>query len=132
MKLQADIITAPSIRAYGPGWISIGDEKIYTSVVLDSRGQRFFWPCQRFEDLRAEHFAQVAALASELVLFGSGERLRFPQGAWIEPLIARQIGIETMDTQAACRTYNVLASEGRHVALAVLLESPVGTGSKPL
>lgn len=121
MKLEADRIDAPFIRAYGPGWIAIGDDRICSSVVLDSRGQRFTWPCQHFEELRAEHFGQLAALGSELVIFGSGERLRFPAAALIQDLIRCQIGIETMDTQAACRTYNVLAGEGRHVVLAVLL-----------
>jgi uncharacterized protein len=60
---------------------------------------------------------------TELVVFGSGNQLRFPQPAWIKPLIDKQTGIETMDTQAACRTYNILAGEGRHVALALLLET---------
>jgi len=126
MKIQADTINAQSISGYGAGWISIGSEKINTSLVIGSQGERFDWACQRFQDLTAEHFAKVAALGTELVIFGSGERLRFPQPACIKPLIDRQIGIETMDTQAACRTYNILAGEGRHVALAVLLEASSG------
>ena len=65
--------------------------------------------------------AQLAAMNTELVIFGSGERLRFPNPAWIKPLVEKQIGIETMDTQAACRTYNILAGEGRHVAVALLI-----------
>jgi len=126
MKIQADTINAQSISGYGTGWISMGSEKINTSLVIGSHGERFDWDCQRFQDLTAEHFAKVAALGTELVIFGSGERLRFPQPACIKPLIDRQIGIETMDTQAACRTYNILAGEGRHVALAVLLEASAG------
>ncbi len=132
MKLEADRIDAPFIHAYGRGWIAIGDSRICSSLVLDSRGQRFTWPCQRFEELRTEHFAQLAALGSGLVIFGSGERLRFPAAALIQDLIRLQIGIETMDTQAACRTYNVLAGEGRHVVLAVLLESTAATDIQPL
>ena len=122
MKIQPDVISVQSIRGYGPGWIGIGNEKITTSVIIGSGGERFDWVCDRFEDLTAEHFAQLAALNTELVIFGSGNRIRFPQGAWIKPLIERQIGIETMDTQAACRTYNILAGEGRRVAVALLLE----------
>ena len=123
MKIQADVIKAPSISGYGAGWISIGSEKISASVVIGSHGERFNWSCQRFEDLTAAHFAQLAALGTELIIFGSGERIRFPAAACIKPLIDQQIGIETMDTQAACRTYNILAGEDRHVALAVLLEA---------
>ena len=122
MKLQPDIINVQSIRGYGPGWIGVGSEKISRSVVLGSRGERFYWDCNRFEDLGPAHFAQLAALDAELVIFGSGDRLRFPPAAWIKPLIDKQTGIETMDTPAACRTYNILAAEGRTVVVALLLE----------
>ena len=126
MKFQPDVIRAQSINGYGPGWIGIGSEKITTSVVIGSRGERFHWACDRFEDLTAEHFAQLSGLNTELVIFGSGQHIRFPQGVWIKPLIDKQIGIETMDTQAACRTYNILAGEGRYVVVALLLEANPG------
>ena len=64
-------------------------------------------------------------LDAEVVIFGSGTRIRFPHAAWLQPLMARRIGVETMDTAAACRTYNILAQEGRNVAVALLLEQPV-------
>jgi uncharacterized protein len=123
MKIQPDTIGAQSISGYGPGWIGIGSEKIKHSVVIGSGGERFNWNCKRFEDLGAAHFAQLAALKAELIIFGSGSRIRFPAAEWLRPLIERQTGIETMDTQAACRTYNVLASEGRKVIAALLIES---------
>ncbi|MCJ0763772.1 Mth938-like domain-containing protein [Variovorax terrae] len=124
MKLQPDKFDVPSISGYGPGWVGVGAEKITASVVIGSKGQRLDWPCASFADLTAAHFAQLAGLDAELVIFGSGERLRFPQPAWLQPLIARRIGLETMDTQAACRTYNILAGEGRSVIAALLLEQP--------
>ncbi len=123
MKMQADTIDTQSISGYGPGWVGVGSEKIYHSVVIGSRGERFDWGCACFEDLREQHFAQLAALNTELVIFGSGARIRFPSGALISALIAKRIGVETMDTQAACRTYNILAGEGRRVAVALLIES---------
>ena len=123
MKLQPDVINAQSISGYGPGWIGVGNEKICSSVVIGSSGERYNWACERFEDLTSQHFAQLAAMDTELIIFGSGERLRFPQPAWIKPLIDKQIGLETMDTQAACRIYNILAGEGRKVAVALLLET---------
>jgi uncharacterized protein len=126
MKIQPDSINVQSISGYGPGWIGLGTEKITASVVIGSRGERFNWACNCFEELTAEHFAQLAALNTELVIFGSGSRIHFPQAAWIKPLIDKQTGIETMDTQAACRTYNILAGEGRHVAVALLLEPFAG------
>jgi uncharacterized protein len=83
------------------------------------------WPCARFEDLTPDHFAQLATLEAELIIFGSGVRNRFPPPAWLQPLMARRMGLETMDTPAACRTYNILASEGRNVVAALVLETPV-------
>ena len=124
MKLQPDKSDVQSISGYGPGWVGVGPEKITHSVILSSKGERITWPCAAFEDLGAQHFEQLAQLDCEVVIFGSGSRIRFPQGAWLRPLMARRIGIETMDTAAACRTYNILAQEGRSVAVALLLEQP--------
>lgn len=122
MKLQPDKSDVQSISGYGPGWVGVDGEKITHSVILSSKGERIAWPSERFEDLGAEHFAQLAQVEAEVVIFGSGSRIRFPQAAWLQPLMARRIGIETMDTAAACRTYNILAQEGRSVAVALLLE----------
>ncbi|MFT3719790.1 Mth938-like domain-containing protein [Pseudorhodoferax sp.] len=123
MKLQPDKSDVQTITAQGPGWIRVQADRIDHSALIGSRGQRIAWPCTRFEDLGPEHFAQLVELGSEVVIFGSGLRLRFPQPAWLRPLIARRIGLETMDTAAACRTYNILAQEGRDVIAALLLET---------
>jgi uncharacterized protein len=124
MKLQPDKSDVQTISAYGPGWVGVGTEKITRSVIISSRGERIDWSVSRFEDLAAAHFEQLALVQAEVVIFGSGTRIRFPQAAWLQPLMARRIGIETMDTPAACRTYNILAQEGREVAVALLLEQP--------
>ncbi len=124
MKLQPDKSDVQSISGYGPGWVGVDGERITHSVILSSGGERIDWPLQCFEELGAEHFARLAQVEAEVVIFGSGSRIRFPQAAWLRPLMARRIGIETMDTAAACRTYNILAQEGRSVAVALLLEQP--------
>jgi len=126
MKLQPDKSDVQTLTAHGPGWVAINNEKVVHSVVLGSRGERFEWNCARFEDLEAGHFAQLAALGAELIIFGSGERIRFPNPQWLQALMARRTGVETMDTAAACRTYNILAGEGRHVLAALVVESPSG------
>jgi uncharacterized protein len=127
MKFQPEPSTAQTIRAYGPGWIGLEAEKITTSIILGSSGLRKVWACTRFEDLTPEHFAELATLETELIVFGSGLRNRFPPPAWLRPLMARRLGLETMDTPAACRTYNILASEGRNVVAALILEAPSGS-----
>ena len=121
MKLQPDQSDAQTISGYGPGWVGVGPEKITHNVVLGSRGERFEWAAS-YEDLVPEDFARIAALKVEVVIFGSGRRIRFPRPEWLAALAAARIGVETMDTAAACRTYNILAQEGREVAVALLLD----------
>ncbi|MEO7399806.1 MAG: Mth938-like domain-containing protein [Polaromonas sp.] len=127
MKLQPDRLDVQSILAYGPGWVGLGNqgvaEKIDYSIVIGSQGEKYDWNCTGFEQLTAGHFEQLAKLRPELVIFGSGTRLRFPPPAFLRALMAERIGLETMDTLAACRTYNILAGEGRHVIAALLIES---------
>ena len=120
MKLQPDQSSAQTISGHGPGWVGVGPEKITHNVVLSSRGERLPW-AESYDALGPEHFEVLARLQVEVVIFGSGERIRFPKPAWLAPLAQRRIGIETMDTPAACRTYNVLAQERREVAVALLL-----------
>ena len=124
MKLQPDQFDVQAITGYGPGWVGVNGEKITHSVIITSSGDRIAWESDTFEGLDAAHFAMLAETGAEIVIFGSGARIRFPKPAWLKPLIARRIGIETMDTAAACRTYNILAQEGRSVAVALLLEQP--------
>ena len=127
MKLQPDRLDVQSILGYGPGWVGLTSqgvaEKIHTSVLIGSRGERQDWSCRGFDDLSAGHFEEIASLRPELVIFGSGSRLRFVPPAFFSRLMSLHIGVETMDTLAACRTYNILAGEGRHVIAALLIES---------
>ena len=130
MKLQPDKSDTQVINAYGPGWVMLGSirdgvasqEKISYSIVIGSHGERIDWPGIGLGDVNTNHFEQLAALKPELVIFGSGSKLRFPQPGLQKALMQARIGLETMDTLAACRTYNILAGESRHV-LAVLLIS---------
>ncbi len=124
MKLQPDRIEGiNAVTAVEPGLVRINSQPYTASLVLPWRGEVLAWPCDAFEQLRAEHFEQLLTLAPELVIFGSGQRLRFVAPTLLRSLIERRIGVETMDTAAACRTYNVLAGEGRAVVAALLLEA---------
>jgi uncharacterized protein len=122
MKLQPDQFDVQSINGHGPGWVSVDGERITRSVIVASSGARLAWAAGSFEELDAAHFAQLSQVDAEIVIFGSGSRIRFPKPSWLAPLIAKRIGVETMDTAAACRTYNILAQEGRKVAVALLIE----------
>lgn len=120
MKLQPDKFDVPSITGYGPGWIGLDGEKISRHVVVGSRGERFDFVCESIDALPQADLSPILACRPEVLVLGSGERLRFAHPSLGARLAAAGIGLETMDTAAACRTYNILAGEGRHV-LAVLL-----------
>ena len=120
MKFQADKSDAQTITGYGPGWIAVDRQNHETSLLVGSRGLLQAWGPQRFEDLSAADFEILASLEAEVIIFGSGSKNRFPPPAWLKPLMEKRVGLETMDTASACRTYNVLAGEGRNVIAALL------------
>jgi len=125
MKMRADRIEGQNaIARHGPEGVVINGVEHTESVVVAWNGTVVPWHATAFEDLGVEHFARLAELRPELVLFGSGTRLRFPPPALLKPLIDARIGIETMDSAAACRTYNVLLAEGRSVVAALLFAAP--------
>lgn len=124
MKLHADKADLYAITAYGADWVAINGQRHTQSLVLSSSAGVQPWPCSRFEELTDTHFEALLgppAARPELVIFGSGSRLRFARPALLQGLIAQRIGVETMDTGAACRTYNILAGEGRRVTAALLI-----------
>jgi uncharacterized protein len=124
MKLHADQPEIHTITALGQGWVAINGVRHDQSLVLSSTGTLQPWDCQRFDDLTQAHFAallQATPEPPELVVFGSGQRLRFVKPVLLQPLMTRRIGVETMDTGAACRTFNILAGEGRRVVVALLI-----------
>lgn len=126
MKLHADKPDSNTITAYGDGWFSVNGERFASSMVLASTGERSAWDCSAHPQLSRQHFDALLTLTPsppELVIFGSGRRLRFVRPELLQSLIGQRIGVETMDTQAACRTFNILAGEGRRVVVALLVEA---------
>jgi uncharacterized protein len=110
-----------TITGYGEGYVMVnGARRSSSMVVMPDRTED--WPVARFEDLRAEDFAFLRDLQAEIVLLGTGARQRFPHPRLTVALAGARIGLEVMDVQAACRTYNILVAEGRKVAAALLFE----------
>jgi uncharacterized protein len=120
VKLQASALSRRhSFTAYGEGYVMVSGVRHEASViVLPERIEP--WPVAGFEALAEEHFAAIAALGPEVVLLGTASRLRFPHPRLVAPLARARIGLEVMDLQAACRTFNILAAEERNVAAALL------------
>ena len=125
MKLQPDRSSAPLVRAYTDTWLQIDDLRFEQSVIVSSLPQQSprTWPPGSFVDLQAQHLEELASSGAELVILGTGRRQKFPPAAWLAPFARERIGLEAMDTAAACRTYNILAGEGRRVLAALLLEA---------
>lgn len=130
MKIALDMAGNRNlVRSYGPGEIRVNEDIYRRSLLLAPDRILADWQPTQFDQLLPEHFDAVIAMAPEVVLLGTGARLQFPPGACLAPFARAQIGIEVMDTGAACRTYNILVAEDRRVVAALLMiESPEGTG----
>jgi uncharacterized protein len=125
VKLQAERIEGTNaIARHSAEGVIVNAAEYRRSVIVPWQGAVQGWDVASFEQLSDEHFRTLIAFRPEIVIFGSGARLRFPKPALLRPLIDARIGIETMDTAAACRTYNVLLTESRSVLAALLFETP--------
>jgi uncharacterized protein len=109
------------IRAYGEGRIVINDRDYTRSLLVTPHHLDPTWEPQSLAELQTPHLEAVAALHPEVVLLGTGNRLKFPHRETTAFFLQRGIGFEVMDTAAACRTFNVLTAEGRGVAAALLV-----------
>ena len=124
MKFQPDTLAGVNaVNRLEAGRLWVGTTAYPHSVLVPWRGPVQAWDAAGFEALTEAHFARIAALEPEVVIFGSGARLRFPAPALLRTLIARRIGVESMDSAAAARTYNVLVHEGRSVVGAFIVEA---------
>lgn len=123
MKLTLDSQgDAYTISSYDRGRVVIAEEVLTRSLIVAPDRLLRDWPPQTFPELRREHVEWVLPLEPEIVLLGTGTRLRFPDPGITLPMHSRRVGLEVMDTGAACRTYNVLSAEGRRVVAALLLD----------
>ena len=125
MKLQPDKSSAPLVRAYSETWLQIDDQRFEQSVIVSSLPGALpqAWRPYSFASLQAQDLETLTDTGAELVILGTGRRQMFPPAPWLAPFLQKRLGLEAMDTTAACRTYNILAGEGRRVVAALLIES---------
>lgn len=125
MQLSLDTVTGIyQIRAYEEGRIQINNNWINHSVIISPDQLIDPWRPASIADLKNTDFESVLALTPEVVLLGTGSKLNFPAPEILASIYAQQIGVEIMDTGAACRTYNLLMAEGRRVVAALLITPP--------
>ncbi len=122
MKFQPDTLDGVNnITRYDVDNLRVNADLYTTSVLVPWVGQATDWNASSVEHLTQAHFDALLEFDPEVVIFGSGPKLKFVSPELYRNLIARRIGVETMDSGAACRTYTVLANEGRRVVAAILL-----------
>ncbi|TYQ13609.1 UNVERIFIED_ORG: uncharacterized protein JN05_03007 [Zoogloea ramigera] len=124
MKLhQSDTQKYQTVTGYDQTGVEINAERYnYSLVVLPEMAPRA-WDAPTFESLTVEHFDVIGADDPDVVILGTGARQRFIHPRLTAALTLRRIGVECMDSQAACRTYNILMGEGRKVALALIIDT---------
>jgi len=122
MKLQLTLGgTEARFTGYGDGYVAVNGQRYERNILLAPGRDVTAWEVAGFDALTAGDFESLLALGPEIVIFGAGETLRFPRPELTRALAEARVGLEVMDTRAACRTYNILLSEGRKVVAAILL-----------
>jgi len=122
LKLHlADAAGLNAFTAYGAGYVMVNRQRHEKSVVVLRDRIITDWTATSFEALAAAHLEALVGLGQEIILLGTGNILRFPRPEILRPPIEAGIGLEVMDVQAACRTFNILVAEERRVGAALLL-----------
>jgi len=122
LKLHlANLGNTKLFTAHGPNHVIINGERFDHSVVVMAEEVRNDWVVAGFDELNEAHFAYFVSLKPDVLLLGTGARQQFPHPRLFQQLTKAGIGIECMDTPAACRTYNILVAEGRRVIAAILI-----------
>lgn len=124
VKFHLSISPGNVFTGLGEGYVRLGIVEYRDNLVVTPNKIVTGWAAGGFHALTAEDFVAIAALEPEVVLLGTGATMRFPHPRLTRALTDLRIGLEVMDTPAACRTFNILAAEGRKVAVAILIDHP--------
>ncbi len=121
MKFHLSAPDGNVFTGHGPGFVRLGIVEYRENVLVTPEQIITGWAARGFENLSLQDFEAIAALGPAVALLGTGDTLRFPHPKLTQALSEARIGLEVMNTSAACRTFNILAAEGRRVAAAILL-----------
>ena len=122
MKFHLQAPTSNIVTGSGAGWVRVGATEYRRNVVLLPDAVIEGWTPSNVDAISEADLAKLADYKPEIVLLGTGARQQFPHPRLLAALTSRRIGVEVMDTQAACRTFNILVAEGRKVAAALIVE----------
>jgi len=121
VKFHLSTTAGNVVTAFGRGWIRIGTTDYRENVVLTVEMVTPGFAPAGFEGLVEAHFAPLLDVKPDVVLLGTGAAIRFPHPRLTRAFAVARVGLEVMDTAAACRTYNILAAEGRRVAAGLMI-----------
>lgn len=121
MKLHLQAPAANIVTGSGPGWVRVGQTEYRSNILLLPDAVVAGWAPQGLAALQGADFAALLQYAPEMVLLGTGARQQFVHPRLLQALTAARIGVEAMDTRAACRTFNILVAEDRRVAAALVV-----------
>lgn len=128
MKLHASSTQQyQTVTGYDATGVEINAQHYDYSLIVMPETPPRAWNVTSFDGLSEAHFEQILADAPDVVILGTGERQRFVHPKLTASLTMRRIGVECMDSQAACRTYNILMGEGRKATLALILPAGADT-----
>jgi uncharacterized protein len=122
MKFHLQTPTSNLVTGSGPGWVRIGQDEYRDNLLLLPDAVVPGWAPGGFDALAEADFAALLEHRPEIVLLGTGQRQRFVHPRLLQPLAAARVGVDAMDTRAACRTFNILVAEDRRVAAALIVE----------
>ena len=122
MKLSEDYTLGTNIiRAYQDGVIEVNNKPYERSLIISNTLLIPDWDVNDIDEMNDAHWQQLLEPAPEVILIGTGSNLRFPHPSSYRIAIEKGIGVEFMDSRAACRTYNILLSEDRFVMAGIIL-----------
>ena len=121
MKFTREMSASITVRSVSGREIRIGENVYQSTIALTAERVFDAWPQTPVADLEANDFAQLLQTEPEVIVLGTGGTLVFPSRGLVHGLARRGVGLESMDTPAAARTFNVLAGEGRRVAAILYL-----------
>jgi uncharacterized protein len=122
MKFHLQTPATNVVAALGTDWIRIGETEYRQNLIVTPDAVATGWAPAGFAALTEDDFAALLQHRPELVLLGTGATQRFPHPRLLQALAGARIGVEAMDTRAACRTFNILVAEDRRVVAALVLE----------
>ena len=123
MKIEREQAEGRNLfTGYGAGYVEVNRARYSSSLLVSGERLVIDWPARSVESLSGDHLAAIVELKPEIVLLGTGRAFHFPEPRLLAPLYAAGIGVEAMDTPAACRTYNILLAEGRDVLAALVID----------